>query len=67
MNFSARRRTSAPDSRWSSGTVYIALASHEDSPPWYGWVIGYTYNGGAFTQTAVLNVGAEHRARRASG
>ena len=43
------------------GTVYIAWASHEDSPPWYGWVIGYTYNGSAFTQTAVLNVRAQHR------
>jgi hypothetical protein len=36
--------------------VYIAWASHEDTPPYYGWMIGYTYSGSAFTRTAVLNV-----------
>jgi hypothetical protein len=36
-----------------NGTVYIAWASHEDTPPYYGWVIGYTYNGSAFTQSGV--------------
>ncbi|HEX8755087.1 MAG TPA: Ig domain-containing protein [Steroidobacteraceae bacterium] len=37
------------------GTVYIAWGSHEDAEPFYGWLIGYTYNGAAFTQTAVFN------------
>lgn len=38
-----------------NGTVYIAWGSHEDQLPFYGWVIGYSYNGSAFTQVAVLN------------
>jgi hypothetical protein len=38
-----------------NGTVYIIWASHEDTAPYYGWVMGYTYNGSAFTQAQVLN------------
>jgi hypothetical protein len=39
------------------GTVYIAWGSHEDAQPFYGWLIGYTYDGAAatFTQTHVFN------------
>jgi hypothetical protein len=36
--------------------VWIAWAAHEDASPWFGWVIGYAYSGGTFTQSAVLNV-----------
>jgi Putative Ig domain len=39
-----------------NGTVYIAWAAHEDNGRFYGWMIGYTYNGSAFTQASVLNV-----------
>jgi len=38
------------------GNVYITWGSHEDVPPWYGWMLAYTYNGVQFTQSAVLNV-----------
>jgi hypothetical protein len=38
------------------GVVYVAWSAHEDTPPWYGWVMGYSYNGTAFVQQAVLNV-----------
>jgi hypothetical protein len=38
-----------------NGTVFIAWGSHEDSVPWYGWIMGYQYSGGAWTQTAVFN------------
>ena len=36
--------------------IYIDWVSHEDTPPYYGWVLGYTYNGAAFSQASVLNV-----------
>ena len=39
-----------------NGVVYIAWGAHEDAPPWYGWAMGYSYNGAAFSQTAVLNI-----------
>jgi hypothetical protein len=39
-----------------NGTVYIASGSHDDVLPWYGWIVGYTYNGSAFAQSASLNV-----------
>jgi hypothetical protein len=39
-----------------NGTLYIAWAAHEDCQPYWGWVMSYTYNGSAFTQTGVLNV-----------
>jgi len=38
-----------------SGTVYVAWAAHEDADPWYGWVIGYTFDGMSFSQTSVFN------------
>ncbi len=40
----------------ANGTVYIAWGSHEDAPPWYGWVATYTYSGSGFVQNAMLNV-----------
>ena len=39
-----------------NGTIYIAWAAHEDTDRYYGWVIGYTFNGSAFVQSSVLNV-----------
>jgi hypothetical protein len=38
-----------------NGTLYVAFGSNADVSPWNGWVVGYTYNGTGFTQTAVLN------------
>lgn len=37
------------------GTVYIAWGSHEDAKPFYGWLMGYTYDGASFTRADVLN------------
>ncbi len=38
----------------ANGSVYIAWGSHEDAYPWVGWVIGYAYAGGQFTQTGAF-------------
>ena len=38
-----------------NGVVYLAWGSHEDLGPYYGWIMGYTYNG-SFAQSSVLNV-----------
>lgn len=38
-----------------NGTVFIAWGSHEDSVPWYGWIMGYQYANGAWTQSAAFN------------
>ena len=39
-----------------NGTVYICWSSHEDFPPFYGWMMGYTYSAASgFTQSAVFN------------
>jgi hypothetical protein len=37
-----------------NGIVYIAWASHEDTTPFYGWIIGY--NASNLTQSSVFNV-----------
>ena len=42
-----------------NGVVYITWSAHEDVAPWYGWVMGYSYDGTAFTQVAVFNAAPE--------
>jgi hypothetical protein len=44
-----------------NGQVYIAWASFGDFGPWYGWIMGYTYQGGALVQSSVLNVAPNKR------
>ena len=39
----------------SNGTIYTTWASHCDSPPYTGWILGYSQT--MLTQNAVLNVG----------
>jgi hypothetical protein len=39
-----------------NGVVYIGWGAHADVAPWYGWLMGYKYNGSAFSPPAVLNV-----------
>ncbi len=56
VNFSPRQENQRAGLALTNGVLYIAWGSHEDAPPWYGWLMGYTYNGSAFAQQAVLNV-----------
>ena len=44
-----------------NGVVYVAFASQEDTGTWYGWMMGYPYNGASFTQTAVFNAAPNTR------
>jgi hypothetical protein len=52
--FSARQGNQRAGLALVNGIVYIAWASHEDTLPYYGWVIGY--NASTLAQTSVLNV-----------
>lgn len=54
--FNAQQQNQRSGLALVNGVIYIAWASHEDTPPYYGWILGYTYNGTDFQQTAVLNV-----------
>jgi hypothetical protein len=54
--FSARQENQRAGLALINGTVYIAWAAHEDTPPYYGWLMGYTYGASGFTQVSVLNV-----------
>ena len=53
--FSPRQQNQRAGLALVNGVIYIAWSSHEDTSPWYGWVMAYQYSG-SFTRTAVLNV-----------
>jgi hypothetical protein len=52
--FSTRQENERAGLALAGGGVYIAWSSHEDFPPYYGWVIGYDAT--TLAQTTVLNV-----------
>lgn len=39
-----------------NGTVYVAFGSHEDHKPFWGWLLGYRYDGSSLERTYTLNV-----------
>lgn len=53
--FDPRNENQRPGLVLLDGTVYVAWGSHEDKLPFYGWLIGYSYNGAGFTEVAALN------------
>jgi len=55
VTFSARQEKQTAALALVNGTVYIAWSSHADVQPFSGWIMGYTYEGSGFTQTAVLD------------
>ena len=54
VTFNARQQNQRAGLALVSGVVYVAWASHEDTAPYYGWIIGF--NASTLAQTAVLNV-----------
>jgi hypothetical protein len=55
VSFNARTQLQRAGLALLNGTVYVVFASHEDGDIYYGWVLGYTYNGSSLKQTQVLN------------
>jgi hypothetical protein len=55
VTFDPQQEGQRPGLALVNGTVYIAWAGHGDFTPFYGWMMGYTYNGSSFTQSAVFN------------
>jgi hypothetical protein len=56
VNFNTKQQNQRGGLAFVNGNVYITWSSHEDSVPWYGWIMAYRYNGTALVQTAALNV-----------
>jgi hypothetical protein len=54
--FSAKQEFNRAALALVNGVVYVAFSSHEDTFPYFGWMMGYQFNGAAWTQTAVINV-----------
>jgi hypothetical protein len=54
VTFVARQENQRPGLALVNGHVYISWASHEDTPPYYGWIM--SYNASSLAQTSVLNV-----------
>ncbi len=61
VTFNPRQENQRAGLALAGGKVWIAWASHEDSEPWFGWLLGYTYSGGTFTQSAVFNASPNNR------
>jgi hypothetical protein len=55
VTFNSKQELQRPGLAFVNGNVYIAWGSHEDQSPYYGWMMGYHYNGTSFSQTAVFN------------
>ena len=54
VTFNPGTQNQRPGLALANGTVYVAWASHEDTAPYYGWIIGYSAS--TLAQVNVLNV-----------
>lgn len=54
--FNPQTQLNRPGLLLDHGTIYLAFASLCDFGPYHGWILGYSYAAGAFTQTHVFNI-----------
>ena len=59
--FNARQEHQRAALALVNGVVYVAWGSHEDRSPFYGWLMGYTYNGSTFSRSYVVNAAPNTR------
>lgn len=55
VRFAAREENQRAGLALLDGVVYVAFGSHEDGMPFYGWLLGYRYDGAAFRHAYTLN------------
>jgi hypothetical protein len=56
VTFNARTANQRAGLALTNDVVYVSWGSHEDGPPYYGWIIGYTYNGSSFARSYIVNL-----------
>ena len=62
VTFPASHANCRPGILLVGGSIYIGFAFNSDAPPYHGWVMSYTYNGTAFTQTHIFCVSPDKEA-----
>lgn len=55
IRFDPRTENQRAGLAFVNGTVYIAFGSHEDARPFYGWLLGYRYDGSSLRRLYTLN------------
>ncbi len=55
VTFNVKQQNQRGGLALANDTVYITWGSHEDSAPWYGWVMAYRYDGSGFSRSAAFN------------
>jgi hypothetical protein len=54
VSFNSQQENQRPGLALVNGVVYVAWASHDDTPPYYGWVV--SFNASTLAVRSVLNV-----------
>jgi hypothetical protein len=56
VRFDPRTENQRAGLAFANDTVYLGFGSHEDRMPFYGWILGYQYDGASFKHPYTLNV-----------